>query len=75
MLGFRKLSTLENLASVHGQIYNHFNGELHLNNRQTYKKSAQKPFLSGGHLWGRTMSKLDNIILIHVTLTVPNIRS
>lgn len=38
MLGFRKLSTLEKFTSVHGQIYNHFNGERHLNNRQTYKK-------------------------------------
>jgi len=38
MLGFRKLATLEKFSAVHGQLYNHFNGERHLNNRHTYKK-------------------------------------
>jgi len=39
MLDFRKLATLEKFAAIHGQIYNHFNGERHLNDRQTYKKN------------------------------------
>jgi len=34
---FRKLVTLEKFVAIHSQIYNHFNGERHLNNRQTYK--------------------------------------
>ena len=37
MLRFRKLETLEKFTAIHGQVYNHFNGERHLNNRQTYK--------------------------------------
>jgi len=49
MLGFRKLATLEKFTSIHGQIYNHFNGERHLTNRQIYKKhrsDAQSEWLS-----------------------------
>ncbi len=38
MQRFRKLKTLEKFTSIHSQIYNHFNGERHLNNRQTYKE-------------------------------------
>jgi len=38
MLRFRKLETLEKFTSVHSQLYNHFNGERHLNDRQTYRE-------------------------------------
>lgn len=35
---FRKEETLQKFTSIHSQIYNHFNGERHLNNRDTFKK-------------------------------------
>ncbi len=38
MLMFRKEDTLQKFTSIHSQIYNHFNGERHLNNRTTFKK-------------------------------------
>ncbi len=38
MQGFRKEETLQKFTSIHAQLYNHFNGERHLVNRQTFKK-------------------------------------
>ncbi len=38
MQGFRKEETLQKFTSIHSQIYNHFNGERHLVNRQTFKE-------------------------------------
>ena len=38
MQGFRKEETLQKFTSVHAQIYNHFNGERHLVNRQIFKE-------------------------------------
>ncbi len=38
MQGFRKEETLQKFTSIHSQIYNHFNGERHLVNRQIFKK-------------------------------------
>ena len=38
MQGFRKEETLQKFTSIHSQIYNHFNGERHLVNRQAFKK-------------------------------------
>ncbi len=38
MQNFRKEATLQKFTSIHSQIYNHFNGERHLNNRDTFKK-------------------------------------
>lgn len=38
MQRFQILKTLEKFTFIHSQIYNHFNGERHLNNRQTHKK-------------------------------------
>lgn len=38
MLGFRKEETLQKFTSIHAQIYNHFNGEPHLVDRQVFKK-------------------------------------
>jgi len=35
---FRKEETLQKFTSIHSQIYNHFNRERHLNNRDTFKK-------------------------------------
>ncbi len=38
MQKFRKLSTLQKFTSTHGQIYNHFNHERHLQRRENYKQ-------------------------------------
>ena len=38
MQGFRKEETLQKFTSVHTQIYNHFDGERHLVNRQIFKE-------------------------------------
>ena len=38
MLRFRQMKTLQNFASVHANVPNHFNQERHLVDRQTYKK-------------------------------------
>ncbi len=38
MQNFRKEKTLQKFVSIHGQVYNHFNGERHINNRNTFKK-------------------------------------
>lgn len=38
MQRFRKMTSLQKFASVHGSIYNHFNQERQLVNRQTYKR-------------------------------------
>jgi putative transposase len=37
MLRFRQMKSLQNFASVHANIHNHFNQEPHLVHRQTYK--------------------------------------
>ena len=37
MLRFRQMKTLQKFASVHADVYNHFNLERHLVDRQTYK--------------------------------------
>ena len=37
MLRFRQLKSLQKFASVHTLIFNHFNSERHLIDRQTYK--------------------------------------
>jgi putative transposase len=37
MLRFRQMKTLQKFASVHANVYNHFNSERHLVSRQTYK--------------------------------------
>jgi putative transposase len=34
---FRQMKSLQNFASVHANVYNHFNLERHLVDRQTYK--------------------------------------
>ena len=38
MLRFRQMKTLQKFASVHANVQNHFNLELHLVDRQTYKE-------------------------------------
>ncbi len=35
---FRKEETLQKFTSIYAQIYNHFNGERHLVNRQIFRK-------------------------------------
>jgi putative transposase len=37
MLRFRQMKSLQNFASVHANVHNHFNQERHLVDRQTYK--------------------------------------
>ena len=37
MLRFRKMKTLQKLASVHASLHNHFNSARHLIDRQTFK--------------------------------------
>ncbi len=44
MQRFRKEETLQKFASIHAQYYNHFNGERHLINRQTFKKFRSEAF-------------------------------
>lgn len=39
MAKFRRYATLQKFASIHASIYNHFNQERHLYNRQTFKLS------------------------------------
>jgi len=43
MQGFRKEETLQKFSSVHAQLYNHFNGERHLVNRQVFKEFRSEP--------------------------------
>jgi putative transposase len=38
MSRFRRMKTLQKFASVHANVYNHFNLERHLVDRQTYKE-------------------------------------
>lgn len=38
MLCFRRMKTLQRLASVHTNVHNHFASERHLVGRQTYKQ-------------------------------------
>jgi putative transposase len=38
MLRFRRMRSLQKFASMHASLYNHFNGERHLNNRDTFKR-------------------------------------
>ena len=38
MLRFRQMKSLQKFASVHANVYNHFNQERHLVDRQTYKE-------------------------------------
>lgn len=38
MQRFRKEETLQKFTSIHAQVYNHFNGERHLTDRQIFKK-------------------------------------
>ncbi|TXJ10012.1 MAG: IS6 family transposase, partial [Afipia sp.] len=37
MQRFRRMKSLQKFVSVHGSVYNHFNQERHLVDRQTYK--------------------------------------
>lgn len=37
MQRFRRMKSLQKLASVHANIHNHFNSERHLVDRKTYK--------------------------------------
>ncbi len=37
MLRFRQMKTLQKFASVHANVYNHFNSDRHLVDRQTFK--------------------------------------
>lgn len=37
MLRIRQMKTLQKFASVHANVYNHFNTDRHLTDRQTYK--------------------------------------
>jgi putative transposase len=43
MLRFRQMKTLQNFASVHANVHNHFNQQRHLNDRQTYKTRRSAP--------------------------------
>jgi len=38
MTRFRRMKTLQKFAAVHASMHNHFNRELHLVDRQTYKE-------------------------------------
>ena len=35
---FRKEETLQKFTPIHSQVYNHFDGERHLNSRETFKQ-------------------------------------
>ena len=35
---FRRMKTLQKFASIHAKVYNHFNLERHLIDRETYKE-------------------------------------
>lgn len=37
ILRFRQTKTLQKFASAHAKVYNHFNSDRHLTDRQTYK--------------------------------------
>ena len=41
MQKFKNPSMLQQFVSYHGQIYNHFNHERHLENRQVYKQKRR----------------------------------
>ena len=37
MVRFRRMHSLQKFASMHASLYNHFNGDRHLNSRQNFK--------------------------------------
>ena len=37
MLKFRRMPSLQKFVSIHSSVFNHFNKELHLNSRDTFK--------------------------------------
>ena len=39
MARFRDIKTLQKFASAHVSIFNHFNHDRHLNNRETFKSA------------------------------------
>jgi putative transposase len=39
MIRFRDIKTLQNFASAHAAIHNHFNQDRHLNSRDIFKKA------------------------------------
>ena len=47
MLRFRRMKTLQKLASVHANVHNHFYPERHLVDRQIYK-DRRSAALAGG---------------------------
>jgi len=44
MLRFRQMKTLQKFASVHANVYNHFNSDRHLTDRQTFKANRSAAF-------------------------------
>ena len=44
---FKTAVTLQRFVSYHSQIYNHFNHERHLQNRQTYKQKRSTAMMLG----------------------------
>jgi putative transposase len=52
MLRFRRMKSLQEFASVHANVHNHFNLERHLVDRQTYKERRSAALAE----WGQAAS-------------------
>ena len=59
MQRFRRMKSLEDFASVHANVHNHFNSERHLTDRQTYKATRSAALAE----WKGLMSSGDEFAL------------
>ena len=74
MLRFRQMKSLQKFASMHGSIYNHFNQERHLVDRQTYKLRRSAALAEWQNLMAcavRARGGLGQRRAVHIRLTAP----
>ncbi|MGD1955625.1 MAG: DDE-type integrase/transposase/recombinase [Sphingomonadales bacterium] len=50
MQRFRRMRNLQRFASMHASVYNHFNGDKHLNSRQNFKAYRSEALLEWRNL-------------------------
>jgi len=69
---FKTAATLQSFVSYHSQIYNHFNHERHLQNRQTYKqKTHNRSYGVVPNLRFIDLCERGTLIWVRLCLTTP----
>ena len=66
---FKTAATLQRFVSYHSQIYNHFNHERHLQNRQTYKQKRATALREWFQIWLNIFCDRDNLRDVRLCLT------